>query len=141
MVDRSIIRPIAICVFRRPGQILVGEGYDPSKDDRYQRPVGGSLQFGETSEEAVIREVREELGIEVREPTLLGVLENIFRCHGQDAHEIVFVYEGRFPDPSFYDRPLLRASEEHAGPYAAVWRDLDAEQPRLHPDGLLDLLD
>jgi ADP-ribose pyrophosphatase YjhB (NUDIX family) len=141
MVDRSIIRPIAICVFWRPGQILVGEGYDEVKGERYHRPVGGSLQFGETSEQAVVREVGEELGVRPEEPRLLGILENIFSCEGQDAHEIVFVYEARFPDDSFVGKPMIRGCEECAGAYAAVWRDMDADTPALHPDGLMALLE
>ena len=142
VVDRSVIRPIAICVFRHEGRILVGEGYDPVKQEKYHRPVGGSLQFGETSERAVRREIREELGVELREPRLLGVLENLFICEGQQAHEIVFVYEARFTEETLYDRPMLRGYEEHAGAYAAVWRDLHAggDAPTLHPEGLADLL-
>ncbi|MBD3292301.1 MAG: NUDIX domain-containing protein, partial [Armatimonadia bacterium] len=114
VVDRGVIRPIAICVFRRGHEILVGEGYDPAKGDRYQRPVGGSLRFGETSEQAVVREVDEEIGVEMTDLRLLGVLENIFTCEGQDAHEIVFVYEARFADESLYGRPMLRGYEECA---------------------------
>jgi ADP-ribose pyrophosphatase YjhB (NUDIX family) len=141
MVDRSVIRPIAICVFRRGDEILVGEGFDPVKGERYQRPVGGSLRFGETSEQAVIREVHEEIGVEVADLRLLGVLENIFTCEGKDAHEIVFVYEARFADESLYERPMLRGYEDCAGAYAAVWRDPADEFPRLHPDGLKALLE
>ena len=140
MVDRSVIRPIAICVFRRPGQILVGEGYDSVRGERYHRPVGGSVRFRETSRQAVIRELDEELGVELVDLRLLGVLENIFSCEGTDAHEIVFVYEARFADESLYQRPMLRGSEDRAGPYAAVWRDLAQELPVLHPAGLRELI-
>lgn len=143
MVDRSVIRPIAICTFRHGGRILVGEGYDPVRGQTYHRPVGGSLQFGETSEQAVRRELREELGVEVRDLRLLGVLENIFTCDGEAAHEIVFVYEARFRDERLYEKPMLRGFEECAGAYAAVWRDLDGagDQPQLHPEGLIALLE
>lgn len=140
MIDRSVIRPIAICVFRRDGRILVGEGYDPVRGERYQRPVGGSLRFGETSEQAVVREVDEEIGVEMTDVRLLGVLESIFTCEGRAAHEIVFVYEARFADESLYDRPMLRGHEECAGAYAAVWRDPEEKLPRLHPEGLRELL-
>lgn len=141
LVDRSVIRPIAICTFRHNGRILVGEGYDSAKGERYHRPVGGSLKFGETSEEAVRREVDEEIGVQITNLRLLGVLENIFSCEGQDAHEIVFVYEARFRDEKLYRRPLLRGCEECAGAYAAVWRDPREPAPTLHPEGLLDLLE
>lgn len=74
MIDRGVIRPIAICVFRRAGRLLVGEGYDPLKGETFHRPVGGGLQFGETSEQAMRREIGEELGVEIRGLRPLGVL-------------------------------------------------------------------
>ncbi|MGI5820229.1 MAG: NUDIX hydrolase [Armatimonadota bacterium] len=143
MVDRSVIRPIAICVFRHDGRMLVGEGLDPVTGEAYHRPVGGSLRFGESSEQAVRREVREELGIEIRDLHLLGVLESIFTCEGKPAHEVVFVYEARFRDGSLYTKPMLRGYEDCAGAYPAVWRDLRGgrDQPRLHPEGLMALLE
>jgi len=43
------IRSIAICVFRHKNHILVAEGYDPVKDEYFYRPLGGGIEFGETS--------------------------------------------------------------------------------------------
>ncbi len=142
MVDRSVIRPIAICAFVHNGRVLVGEGYDSIKQETYHRPVGGALSFGETSREAVIREIREELGVEMRDLRLLEVIENIFSCEGVTAHEIVFAYHARFRDDRLYSRPMLRGCEARAGAFAAVWRDLDdrSDLPPLHPEGLEDLL-
>lgn len=143
VIDRSVIRPIAICVFRRGGQVLVGEGYDAVKEEVFHRPIGGALRFGETSEAAMRREIDEELGVEVQGLRLLGVLENIFTCDGQRAHEIVFVYEAELCDEALYRRPLLRGMESHGEAFAAVWRDIGPggdDAPPLYPDGLVELL-
>lgn len=143
MIDRSVIRPIAICAFRRDGRVLVGEGYDPVKGERFHRPIGGALAFGETSEQAMRREIDEELGVAVWDLRLLGVLENIFTCEGQQGHEIVFVYEARFREEALYRRLMLRGVESHGEAFAAVWRDPDATGdgiPPLYPDGLDELL-
>lgn len=43
---------------------------------------GGGLELGETIEEALIREVKEETGITVSSPELLGVKSNIFILPG-----------------------------------------------------------
>jgi ADP-ribose pyrophosphatase YjhB (NUDIX family) len=79
------IRPIAICLFRNGDRILVSDGVDPKTGSPYCRPLGGSIEFGERAQEAVVREIREELGVEIREVRLLGVLENLFTLDGQQA--------------------------------------------------------
>lgn len=41
------IRPLAICVFRHAGRILVAEGTDEVKGETFYRPLGGAIEFGE----------------------------------------------------------------------------------------------
>ena len=60
----SSIRAKAVCLFRRDSQILLSEGYDPAKDEKYLIPVGGGIEFGEKAEEAAIRETLEEIGVQ-----------------------------------------------------------------------------
>jgi 8-oxo-dGTP pyrophosphatase MutT (NUDIX family) len=137
------IRPIAICVFRNSGRILVGEAYDAVRGECFHRPVGGGIHFGETSRAAMLRELDEELGRAVADLHLLGVLENLFVCEGEQGHEVVFVYDARFVDESLYKREHLDCEESCGTPFHAVWRDLDDradEAPPLYPDGLAELL-
>lgn len=42
----NVIRPIAICVFRHDGRILAAEGYDPIKEQAFDRLIG-SQSFGQ----------------------------------------------------------------------------------------------
>ena len=83
LMDTTRIRPIAICLFRHNNRILVSEGFDSIRQDYYYRPLGGSIEYGETSREAVAREIREELGAEIENIRLLGVVENIFVYRGE----------------------------------------------------------
>lgn len=139
----DIIRPIVICVFRCGDRILVAEGYDPTKDQLFYRPVGGGIEFGESSEEALRREIREELGVEIAKPHLLGVLENRFTFDGATGHEIVFVYDAGFRDRRLYDLPSSHGTEDDGVPFKIVWFDLAADHagsPPLYPDGLRELL-
>ena len=141
MNDR--IRPLALCLFRRDdGAILVAPGYDPVKQQRFYRPIGGEIEFGERAEDAVRREVREELGAEIDDPRLLAVFENLFVFLGQPGHELVWLFEARFRDPSFYARDVLEA-DEGGSKFEVRWVPLDVfvkgEVP-LYPDGLLELL-
>ncbi len=140
MIERP--RPLAICVFRNQGQILVSQGADPQDGRTFLRPLGGGIEFGETSAEAVVREVREELGVEVRNVQLLGVLENLFTYNGARGHEIVFVYDAAFLTPDYYQASELPAREGEVA-FPAVWvrlSELGVGSPPLYPDGLLDLL-
>ena len=106
-----MIRVVAMCVFRRGGRMLVTEGVDPGGGGRFARPLGGGVEVGERSEEAVVREVREEVGAEVRGVRLLGVLENVFTYAGKPRHEVVFVYEGEFVDEGLYERAEIELRE------------------------------
>ena len=136
-----MIRVISICVFSDNGRILVAEGVDAVKRERFARPLGGAVEPGETSRQAVVREIREELGLDVIQLRLLGVLENIFEYQGKLRHEVVFVYDGRLKDSSAYDQPELTMNE--AGwDSPAKWRSLDSfdDGCRLVPDGLTTML-
>lgn len=137
-----MIRVIAICVFRHGNRILVAECADDVKQDVFARPLGGAVEFGETSRQAIIREIREELGQNVTDLRFLGVLENIFEYQGRTGHEVVFVYDGRFEDASLYKLPELPMNE--AGWNSpARWRLLHSlgRDCRLVPEGLSSLLD
>lgn len=96
-------RPLALALFEHDGRILVFEGRDPTRDLVFYRPLGGEIEFGELSAEALVREIREELGLECEPLGLLGVLENRFVHQGKQGHEIVFVHRARFLDPAVYE--------------------------------------
>ena len=136
-------RSIAICVFSHNGRILVLEGYDSTKREHFYRPIGGGIEYGEYSKDALIREIREEINAEIIQPHYLGTLENIYTFEGELGHEIVFVYDALFVDSSFYINEHINAVEDDATPFTVVWKPLaffqDGSSP-LYPKGLLELL-
>ena len=136
------IRPIALCLFRRNGSVLVNEAHDFVKNQSFCRPIGGGIEFGETGVAAVEREVREELSCEVTNLQLVGTLENIFTYNGSPGHEIVLIYDGEFMDRSLYKRTSIPGVESNGQPFQAVWRGLDAFSPLLplYPHGLIEML-
>jgi len=137
------IRPLALCIFSCGGRILVNEGRDPVKCQNYCRPLGGGIDFGEPSGLALAREIREELGAEVTNLRILGMLENIFTYLGNSGHEIIQVYDGEFVDRTLYQRPFLPGAESDGTPFRAFWRarsHFSATLP-LFPDGLTELLE
>lgn len=138
----NFIRVIAICSFRYNDRILVFEGFDTVKGTPFYRPLGGGVHPGETSREAIVREIREEVDLEITNLQLIGTLENLFVENGKPHHEIVFVYDGRFIDPSVYNRSALTVREDNGEVLRAAWRPLDFfnEYHRLVPESLWSLL-
>jgi len=137
------IRPLALCCFRRAdGRILVAPGYDHVKQQRFYRPLGGGIEFGERAEDAVRREVREELGAEIEAPRFLGAFENIFTYVGQQGHELIWLFEARFRDQAFYESDVFEADEDGAR-FEVHWVHpsvFEQGEAPLYPEGLIGLL-
>lgn len=97
----------AICLFRNDDLILVAEGFDEVKGEFYYRPIGGKIEFGETSAQAIQREVLEEIEANIHNLNYIGTIENIFTYNGDLGHEVVFVYDAEFVDKSFMQTLLF----------------------------------
>jgi len=137
------IRPIAISVFHNSNRILVFEGHDPVKGETFYRPLGGGIEFGESSEATVRRELKEEINVEVGDLRFLGVLENIFMFNGNSYHEIVMVFDGALIDSGLYTQAEIHGKEANGDDIRALWKSLDEfESGRaiLYPNDLLNLL-
>jgi len=137
------IRTVALAVCHHRGRILVERGYDRVRDEHFLRAIGGGVEFGERAVDALAREWREELGLELEAPTLLGVIENRFTSNGRAGHEVAFVYSARLADPAACARDELVATEPDGTRHVAVWvplEELRRGPTPFKPAGLLDLL-
>ena len=141
---KNRIRPIAICVFRNQDRILVFEGFDKVKNETFYRPLGGGVEFGETAEETVRRELKEEINADVEDIRFLGALENIFTFNNDKYHEIVLVHDGVLKEPGLYEQAVIVGHEADVEePFKAMWMSLNEFREGkfiLYPDGLLELL-
>lgn len=132
------LRVVAVAVTWRGPRLLVAAIRRDDGSVKGWRPLGGGVEFGEASREAVVREMREEVDAAFRPTRLLGVIENLFEHEGRRGHEVVFAWQG------VLDEPGLAAAEAFAtlDGEAARWRDLAAFHPGepLFPEGLAPLL-
>ncbi len=86
---RGEIETIARGVCVKDGKVLLCRG----KGLGSTYLPGGHIEFGETGAEALVREMKEETGLESTAGKLLGVVENSFLQHGEKHCEINLVYE------------------------------------------------
>lgn len=139
----SSIRSIALCILRRGQDILVQEGYDANLEKTFYRPPGGGIEFGEYSWDAVRREMKEELSVEINNLAFMGTLESIFQYEGSPGHEMVFLFEAETNDAMLMQLDSVVGVESDGTSFKAKWLPLSAfrkGRETLYPDGLLDML-
>ncbi|MEK0164743.1 NUDIX domain-containing protein [Phaeobacter sp. A36a-5a] len=111
----------------RDGRFLAAEVPDDSGRTKGVRPLGGTVEFGETWQQALRREFQEELAVEI---TIIGapvVLENIYRHEGQTGHEIIFAAQVTWPETRHLAGDTIEFYEDNGLKSIARW---------VHPDAL-----
>ena len=134
---RQVIKAMAVIRRPRDGALLVSEA-DSGSEPLFQRPLGGHVEFGEYALDTVRREFGEEIGQELTEVRLLGVLENIFGWRGGTEHEVVFIFTAAFAAASAYEIEEQRILDNPDR--RVLWRPADAVSPPLYPAGLTGLI-
>jgi len=139
-----MMRPRAntLGILLKEGKVLLEEnvarhsqGYGP-----YYRPIGGTIELGERSKDALVREFGEELQVEVRVLKSLGCLENIYTVKGRIGHEITLLYTVEFTDPVLYEQESFVMTEGKKVT-TAKWVDIrELSGKVVFPDGLVELL-
>lgn len=97
------MRVSTLCYIRREGKTLMLHRVKKKSDINEGKWIGlgGKLELGETPEEGVIREVKEESGLTIRNPRLRGVL-TFPPFEGFDG-EYVFVFTAEGSDGVLID--------------------------------------
>lgn len=68
---------------------------------------GGHVEIGEPTEVALVREIREELGIEAKVTGFVGAVEHTYVDRGQQHHEINLVFTVETIGPTESKEPHL----------------------------------
>lgn len=115
---------IARALVIKENKILLCKG----KADNYYYLPGGHVEFGELIEDALKREIKEELGVEVKNIKPLFMLENIFEQKGVNKHEFSHIFEVELESHNF------NITEDHI---EFSWHKLsELENIRLLPEVL-----
>lgn len=139
-INFRYIRPLVLGLFRNKDQVLVTEGFDSVKKQKFYRLPGGGIEFGERAKAALKREMLEEFNVKITNLKYLGTLENIFVFNKKPGHEIIFVYEGKFLQKKIYKKSEI-FGYENGKRTRAFWlsvRKINNKNP-LYPPMVLDL--
>ena len=126
------------------GRVLVHSADEPPVST-WALP-GGGPEFQELSHETVVRELREELCVNVVVDRLVFVIEHTFRRRedGRPSHHIDFVYLVQLDDPEILARtePWIAPGSESYGQLLYHWLPVDQvdEDPKLYPACLSELV-
>ncbi len=103
----NTIRPNALVIIRRNDNLLVQKGKDEKTGKVFCRLLGGGIEFGESSNQTLVREIKEELNATIYNEKLLCVIENIFEFNDNKGHEITFLYSGDLLEDNLYSQKII----------------------------------
>jgi len=133
----------ALAYFEFQNKLLVSEFQEPISKDYLYRPIGGTVEFGEYTKDALYREILEEINSPIEIDSLLCVIESIFQYNNESCHEIVYFYKSKFVDKSWYEDRIHYLTESDGSRLPMKWvpKSLFKENHlRLVPEKLLEFI-
>ncbi len=127
-----------MCLFSKNGKTLASKGFDEVKNETFYRVLGGGVEFQEKSEDAIRREIQEELKCEVENLELVTVVDSIFTYLDKRYHDVVFLYRGDLSNKDLYAQEKISIIEPYAI-YEAEWipiEDIVSGKKILYPSGV-----
>jgi ADP-ribose pyrophosphatase YjhB (NUDIX family) len=140
---QNSIRGKAIALAKLKDKLLVCEVLNDQGILKGWCPLGGGIEFGETAEVALRREIQEELRSDIQ---IIGdpiVFENIFQHHGIQGHEIVFAFRVHFSDSQIYAKNRFQIFEARGSAHWVEWIEIERFKKGEHilfPPNLLKKL-
>ena len=90
MSENTVFVGCGVILLNSKGQFLMMKRTSKHGQGTWGLP-GGHMEFGETFETVAIREVSEELGIEIHNPHVLGVTNNFFPNENKHSVSIILI--------------------------------------------------
>ena len=92
-----------------------------ANDEPFWTLPGGRAEHGETAEQTIAREMREELETDVHVDRLLWIVENFFEFRGLSYHELALYFAIRFAPESAPLRTDAFDRSDSGGPLRFKW--------------------
>ncbi|MDY7004759.1 MAG: NUDIX hydrolase [Cyanobacteriota bacterium] len=143
MSKKNKIRVLALGLIRDGDRLFISQGYDSVKQEFFYRVMGGGVNFGEYSRDALQREFQEEIQAELTNIKYLGCMENIFLFNGEERHELIQLYKCDFADKKFYQTKELTFWEKERKK-TALWVSIDrlkSGELKIVPENFLEYCD
>ena len=136
-VDDYKLNVRAAGVMTHNGKVLV---YRNVNSDHYAL-IGGRVEIGENSEDTIKREIKEELGKDIKITEYISTIENFFEIKGSKYHEIMFVYGIEFINEEDKKIDYVMKNIEGKDYLQYEWIELDRiEEYTLLPKVLKEVL-
>lgn len=103
--------------------------------------LGGRVSIGESSNNTIVREIKEELGKDVEIVKYLTTVENFFETSDSKFHEILFVYQLEFSNNEDKDINYTLKNIEGKNYLQYEWLDIDKiKEYNIAPNCMQELL-
>lgn len=132
-MKRPLLRAEAIIINEDHSKALV----QCDDQETFYRFPGGSIEFGETAREAIIRELLEEYDLQVRVEELAIVNEHIFEVDGESNHQCTLFH---------WCKPINLINnglyhKEHTN-IILVWKSIqELKNKPTYPEGIVPLIE
>lgn len=138
VVDDSKLNVRTGVIFKHNNQVLV----EISKVGSNSTIPGGRVKFNEKSEDTAVREIKEELEIDLDKTRLKHktTMENFFEFEGLNYHEIYFIYEYSLTNSEV---EKLEKGKDNADNKNTYFRFVDFDKldtVNILPDKLIDII-
>jgi 8-oxo-dGTP pyrophosphatase MutT (NUDIX family) len=137
-------RQAALCLIRRGNTFLVAEIADPRTGAVLHRPPGGGIEQGESPEQAVRRELQEELGIRLATIRELGTVDHIWFWNGREVRERARLFLASSSDDARLNRgdspELVEADGQRVKTFWRPIEDNGVTVPPLCPAAVAEFL-
>ncbi|TFD99475.1 NUDIX hydrolase [Jeotgalibacillus salarius] len=137
-------RANALGVVVKGNYILLEEqkGKHSKGDGFFYRPIGGTIEFGEKSDQTLVREFQEEIDVEITVKSYISCIENIYKIDQHTGHEITQLYMVDLQSKDLYQKEKFTVTDGDKIT-CAKWiplEDVYSGKKVLYPSGLSDIL-
>lgn len=120
VLDNNKFNYRVAALVRNGNKILL---HKSNKDEFYAFP-GGRVKIGESSNETLKREFKEEIGENIDVKRFVGIVENFFEYNQKEYHELMLVFDVEFNNKELYNLSKIKGLEEN-GKIEFLWKDIN----------------